>query len=356
MHATQHATMLTISLACFLCFLLILSFPVEGLAAALQGLAIWWEILFPALLPFFVISEILLGIGIVHFLGTLLDPLMRPLFRVPGIGGFVMAMGLVSGYPVGARLTAQLWEQKLINKVEGERLVSFTTTTDPIFMIGAVAVGFFHNVGLAMILGLTHYGSSFIVGFIMRYYGHHQDEKIESKPQHKGQPIVSRALQAMHHARINDGRPLGQLLREAIESSLKLVFVIGGLVVFFAVLIELLTLSHIVTALYVPLNGLLASLGLSEALSVSLVNGLFEVTLGAKFAAEAAMSSMLIHQTAITSLLLSWGGLSVHAQIVSLLSHTTISYRPFLIARLLHGLLSLILVYALWDLLLPLHR
>ncbi len=39
----------------------------------------------------------ILSFGIVHFFGTLLDPLMRPLFRVPGIGGFVMAMGFASG-------------------------------------------------------------------------------------------------------------------------------------------------------------------------------------------------------------------------------------------------------------------
>lgn len=60
------------------CMLLMLLHPEASLAAALRGLAIWWDVLFPSLFPFFVISEIMLGLGIVHLFGALLDPLMRP--------------------------------------------------------------------------------------------------------------------------------------------------------------------------------------------------------------------------------------------------------------------------------------
>ncbi|HZG78263.1 MAG TPA: nucleoside recognition domain-containing protein, partial [Paenibacillus sp.] len=72
---------------------LVLLFPRESVDAGLTGVAIWWDVLFPSLFPFFVVSELMLGFGIVHFFGTLLDPMMRPLFRLPGPGGFVMAMG-----------------------------------------------------------------------------------------------------------------------------------------------------------------------------------------------------------------------------------------------------------------------
>lgn len=331
--------------------------------SALLGLAIWWDVLFPALLPFFVISEVLLGLGIVHFLGTILDPIMRPLFRVPGIGGFVMAMGLVSGYPVGARLTSQLWEQKLLSRVESERLVAFTTTADPIFLIGAVAIGFFHNVTLATIFIVSHYGASFIVGFLMTFHGRSSEaseacEKSEladlcevNEPRIKSNTqahsMFIRAIHAMHRARLQDGRPLGQLITQAIEVSLKLVFIIGGLVVFFAVVIELLTLVHIMDILYQVAHWLLPMIGIPSTLSPAFVNGFFEVTLGAKFAGEPQGSTALVHQVALASFILSWGGLSVHAQIVSLLSHTTMRYAPFVVARLLHGIIALLLVYLL---------
>ena len=65
----------------------------------------WWEIVFPSLLPFFIVSEMLIGFGVVKFIGVLLEPFMRPLFKVPGVGGFVWAMGMASGFPAGAKFT-----------------------------------------------------------------------------------------------------------------------------------------------------------------------------------------------------------------------------------------------------------
>jgi sporulation integral membrane protein YlbJ len=314
-------------------------------------------VLFPALLPFFVISELMLGLGLVHFFGTLLDPMMRPLFRVPGIGGFVMAMGFASGYPVGAKLTAQLWEQKLINRTEGERLVSFTTTSDPIFLIGAVSVGFFHDVSLAAILAITHYGTAVIIGVLMRYHGRRSEipTGVELKMKHTG-PIWIRAVKSMNEARVADGRPLGTMLAQAVRSSLQLVMVIGGLVVFFSVLMELLAAGQVMGFLYGAVNAILQLFAIPQPLSDAVVNGMFEVTLGAKAAGSALNGSALIHKTAIASFVLSWAGLSVHGQIVSLLHQTDLRYIPFLIARFAHGILAAAAVYALWEPLAPLRQ
>ena len=68
-------------------------YPDKAFEAAVNGLSVWFEIVFPALLPFFIGSEILMGLGVVHFMGVLLEPFMRPLFNVPGAGSFVLAMG-----------------------------------------------------------------------------------------------------------------------------------------------------------------------------------------------------------------------------------------------------------------------
>ena len=91
----------------------------------------------------FILSELLIGFGIVKFVGLLLEPFMRPIFRVPGVGGFVLAMGMASGNPAGAKLTARLRQDKQISRVEAERLVSFTNSSNPLFIFAAVAVGFF---------------------------------------------------------------------------------------------------------------------------------------------------------------------------------------------------------------------
>ena len=124
-----------IALLTILITVLIIIYSEESFQAALEGLKVWWEIVFPSLLPFFIIAEILMGLGVVHFLGALLEPLMRPLFRVPGVSVFAMAMGLASGYPIGAKITANLRQKNLCTKTEGERLLSFTNTAEPLLRL-----------------------------------------------------------------------------------------------------------------------------------------------------------------------------------------------------------------------------
>lgn len=342
----------------FIFILLLFTFPQQSLEAGVRGIAIWWEVLFPALFPFFVLSELMLGFGIVHFVGTLLDPLMKPVFRVTGKGGFVMAMGFASGYPVGARLTAQLWSQGLISREEGERLVAFTSTSDPIFLIGAVSVGFFHSPELALVLAVVHYSSSLIVGWLMRFHGQDQHPvDIHESREHKRSPqspkkktaVLWSAFQQMHIARMNDGRSFWQLLEQSVRTSILLVFMIGGLVVFFSVLIEVATASAFLPMITSIIGSMLNIVGLPPTLSASLVNGLFEVTLGAQTAAQAGDSIALVHKVAIASVVLAWAGLSVHAQIVSLLNHTNLRYAPFVFARALHAVLAFLLVIIFWK-------
>lgn len=55
-------------------------FPQQTFQAAFRGLDAWWSIVFPALLPFFVMSELLIGLGVVNFIGVLLEPVMRSAF------------------------------------------------------------------------------------------------------------------------------------------------------------------------------------------------------------------------------------------------------------------------------------
>lgn len=141
------ASLLTISLVVF---------PKDALQAAIDGMKVFWEIVFPSLLPFFVLSEVLLGLGVVHFIGVLLEPLMRPVFNVPGVGAFAMSMGLAAGYPMDAVITSRFRRRGLCTKTEGERLLAFTNTADPLFIFGAVAVGMFGRPWLGSILGIAH--------------------------------------------------------------------------------------------------------------------------------------------------------------------------------------------------------
>jgi sporulation integral membrane protein YlbJ len=343
--------LLAAGLLLFAFIIMLLAYPKEGIQAAVRGILIWWDVLFPSLFPFLVVAELMLGFGVVHFFGSLLDPLMRPLFRVPGIGGFVMTMGFASGYPMAAKLTSQLWDQKLVTREEGERLVAFTTSSDPIFLIGAVSVGFFHDARIAIALGAAHYGTALLVGLLMRFHG---KGRMSAPPvKQDGGRLLSRSFKAMHDARLKDGRPFGQMLREAVQSSIQLIFVIGGLVVFASAVLEVLSISGILQLCQEGAGRLLSSIGFPRELAYSIVDGAFEVTLGAKAAGGAAASIPLVYKAACGAFVLAWAGLSVHAQIISILHRTDLRYAPFILARLVHGLLSATAVVLLWDVLQP---
>ena len=90
---------------------------------------------------------------------------MYPLFRIPGAGAAALAMGLASGFPLGAKVTADLRRNQLISRVEAERLVSFANTASPLFIAGAVAVGMLGRPETALALLAAQYAATLAVGF-----------------------------------------------------------------------------------------------------------------------------------------------------------------------------------------------
>lgn len=344
-----------IIILCSILLLAMLAYPTAVLTSSVRGLAIWWDILFPSLLPFFVVSEILLGFGIVHFIGTLLHPIMRPLFKVPGSGGFVMVMGYASGYPVGAKLATQLRKKNWITRTEGERLVAFTTSSDPIFLISVVSIGFLNDIQLALPIGIAHYGTSIIVGLLMRYHIAPSPSSIlppstsvKQAISDEALPLLVRAFWSMHTARQQDGRSFSMLLQDSILSSLQLITVIGGMVVFFSVVMELwftIGAFHIWEQI---LQYVLKMIQLPQALSTSISEGIFEVTLGVKRVGTATDVQTHV-KVVVAAWILSWGGLSVHAQIISLTSECDLRYMPFLLARCIHSFLAAIVAAFLYP-------
>ncbi|HEY2420010.1 MAG TPA: sporulation integral membrane protein YlbJ [Neobacillus sp.] len=323
----------------------LIAYPQESLEASIRGLNMWWEIVFPSLLPFFIVSEMLIGFGVVAFIGVLLEPLMKPLFKVPGVGGFVWAMGMASGFPAGAKFTARLRQEGQLTQIEAERLVSFTNSSNPLFIFGAVSVGFFYNPKLGVILAVSHYLGNICVGIIMRFYGH-------ESPNNNGLPrknfTVRSALSALHQTRIKDNRPIGKLLGDAVTSSIQTLLMVGGFIILFSVINKLLYHLHITEMLAKFVQVLLSSLSFPEMLSIPLISGLFEITLGSQLTSQ-VQEATLLQQAMITSFILAFSGFSVQAQVASILAQTDIRFRPFFIARIIHGIFASFFAFLLWK-------
>lgn len=115
--------------------LFLVLYPEPALESAKEGMNLFLNVVFPSLLPFFVLSEVMLALGVVHFIGVLFTPLMRPLFSVPGEGAFVLSMGLAAGYPMDAVITARFRKSGMCTRVEGERMLAFSNTADQVFLL-----------------------------------------------------------------------------------------------------------------------------------------------------------------------------------------------------------------------------
>ncbi|MCK2019578.1 MULTISPECIES: sporulation integral membrane protein YlbJ [Peribacillus] len=321
-------------------------FPQESFEASKGGLNIWWTIVFPSLLPFLIFSELLISFGVVRFIGVMLEPFMRPLFRVPGVGGFVWAMGLASGFPAGAKFTVRLRQEEQLTRIEAERLVCFTNSSNPLFLFVAVAVGFFHNPHLGIILALSHYLGNICVGIIMRFY-RWKEEKSHAKELTK-LPSIRQAFGQMHRTRIKETRPFGSLLGDAVLSSIQTLLMIGGFIILFSVVNKLLFHMNITGLLASGVGGILHIFNFPDSLSLPFISGMFEMTLGSKLTSTVEEAT-LFQQTVMTSFILAFNGFSIQAQVASIIAATDIRFTPFFLARIAHGLLASIITILLWE-------
>jgi sporulation integral membrane protein YlbJ len=308
-------------------------YPQEVLSSASGGLTLWWRFVLPALLPFFILSELLMAVGFVHFLGILLESIMRPVFRLPGKAAFVVAMGYTSGFPMGAVLTARLRQAGEITREEGERLLAFTNNPSPGFMFGAVASGMLGKPTLGLLLASSVYLANLIVGILYRFYAF--TPKSRQATTHP--PYLKRAWQEMKNAQKREIRTFGQILGDAIKQSTNTVLMVAGFMAFFSVILRLLNLWHITEFLAVLSHYVIRIVPIPVI--HAFFNGLFEMTIGCQESIQAL--SALHQQVAFLVLFMGWGGLSVFAQVVGLISETDLRLSPFVIARILHAIIAL---------------
>lgn len=327
---------LTIPVLCLVFILCLVAFSKTAVAAASRGIMLWFDIVFPSLFPFFVASEILNATGFVKAAGVLFEPVMRPVFNVPGSGSFALLMGVTSGYPVGAKITCDLRKKGLVSKIEAERLLAFTNNSGPLFIIGAVATGMYGMPSLGLFLLACHILACLTVGMLFKYYKRQNKQEINIKQKR----FIKRLKQEIT-SKENNGVNAGTLFGNAITNSITLILAIGGYIILFSVIIGILLDTGIINGLSSALSAVLSPLGINGSMIPAVLSGFFEITTGSKLANSVA-GMPIGQQLAAASLIIGWAGLSVHSQVYSIASTTDISIRPYLIGKLCQGVFAAI--------------
>ncbi len=304
-------------------------FPQECLAAAKTGLALCGNVIVPSLFPFFVLSSLVVDLGLAGYLGRALEPVMRPLFRVNGSCATALALGFIGGYPVGARTAITLYRQGQCTRAEAQRLLAFCNNSGPAFILGVVGAGVFQSGKLGILLYLVHMLASCLVGLIFRFTGPRQEGEGRAAPTFQAKRFTAAFTQAV---------------TGAMTSTLN----ICAFVLFFTVILRLLVLAGIIPALAGFWGHVLSPLGFDEGWAAKLLTGLVELSSGV---AGLTGSGHLAGRAAMAAFMLGWAGISIHCQVLTFLADSGLSPGTYFLGKLLHGGISAALVWLLARLL-----
>ena len=201
----------------------------------------------------------------------------------------ILLLSIISGFPNNARNTRILYDKGLITLDEANHILIFSHFSNPAFVLTTVGIFFFNNNSIGIILLISHYLSNFILGILFRKYFNHNDSN-----------------NLIYDNKIN----FGNVFVNAIKKSIDTILLICGIVTIF------LLLSSVINNLF-DLN----------VYSSMIVKGILEITIGIEHLAK--LNLPIIYKAVITSCFLSFGGLSVHMQVISQISDTKISYKYF---------------------------
>lgn len=143
--------------------------PREMADGVREGLALCGSVVIPSLFPFFVLCTFLVRTGLGADLGRLLSPLTEKAFRLPGNAAGAILLGLCGGYPVGARMTAQLYAREELTQAQAERMCLFCVAAGPVFVTGTVGAGMLRSAAAGRLLWAAVTLSCLTLGVLLRF-------------------------------------------------------------------------------------------------------------------------------------------------------------------------------------------
>ena len=266
----------------------------------MYALNMWVESILPALFPFFIISDILINYNITSYIPKFIKNFCKGIFKISDNMLTILFLSMVSGFPSNARNTRILYDKGLLSVDEANHILLFSHFANPIFILVTIATFFFHNQRLGIILLISHYSGNFILGLCFRNKFKHNNISNEVIVQN-----------------INFGEVFISSIKKAIDT----ILIICGIVVVFSMN------STIVVDTF---N--------FNSYNEMIIKGLFEITIGMQ--ALSSLGIKLIYKAVIASCILSFGGISVHVQVLSQIVDTKIKYIYFLVGRMYQMIIS----------------
>lgn len=253
--------------------------------------------LFPSLIPFMLLSNILIEYNFIDDLSLIFNKLMK-LFKINKNCSFAFIMSLLSGTPSNAKYLKDLYDNHLITIRDIISCLNFCHFTNPIFIIGTIGLTFLNNKKLGLIILISHYLSAIILGLFNK-----KEELI----------YIENRIKKEKKNFIN-------ILNKSIVNTSNTLLLILGVITTCIITTTIIDKIFIINKNY------------------KFIFGFIEITQGLKYL---SLSNFTIElKTILSCFLISFGGLCIHAQVFCILDQKKIRYIPYLISRIIHSILS----------------
>lgn len=260
-------------------------------------------------------------------------------------------MGLISGYPVGAKIVSDFREKNLVTKDEGERLLSFTNNSGPLFILSSVGIALFGDTTTGLLLLATHILACITVGIVFarlskKYINTKDNYNLIRNNKKNTNNIINYDKDKISNSQPNNisFKNLGEVLTSSINNSISTLLMIGGFVVIFSVIISILDQTNVLNKVSTLLYPFFNLFNFDLQFAKPLLSGILELTNGVN--QIAGISTKLVSQNIILSaFLLGFGGFSVLLQVYSIVSKTDLSMKKYLIGKFLQGICASIYTF-----------
>lgn len=264
---------------------------------------IWFNTLVPSMFPMFVTSEILINANFVLYIPRFITNFFMRIFNVSKEAVLTILISLIAGFPNNALAIRTSFDAGFISRGECEHLLYICHFANPLFVLETVGVFYLKNNIYGVIILVSNIISSFIIGIILRRRNIPTNNKYISK-------------------KVNC-QSFGTLLSNSIKKSVNTLLMISGVIASFLIVSSLICYifnfnDYIRTFIY----------------------GLFEMTMGIR--SLSLLNILDIYKVMLSSVILSFGGLSIHLQVISILDDK-IRYRNYFIGRIYQATISLTL-------------
>lgn len=317
---------LTLILLLFILIALIFKYPQISVNSSKDGINLWLFVVLPSLLPFFIINDMLVSLKVPENISKLFTPFARILFNTSGYGAYVFIMSIFSGYPTGAKIVSDLINRKKISSQEGQKILTFSSTSGPLFIVGVVGAAMLRSTNAGYILILSHILGAVVNGIL--FSGLLGRDSVNNAPIEKTK---------------SSDESISEMFTKAILNSFLTCGLIGGYIVLFSVIIALLNKieffnifsSILITVFMVPKQ--------AAHLISSFLQAALEISNGAKI-----LTGLSIHmdqKLILLSFIIAFSGVSIIGQVSSLISKTNISLSLYIVSKITHGLISSVICY-----------